>query len=75
MLPVERLERMGYRIAIYPSETQRAGIYAMRQTLALLKREGTTEAMDPATFKGGTNVGLMTGKTERRYLAVDDEKP
>ncbi len=30
MLPMERLEKMGYRIAIYPSETQRAAIHAMR---------------------------------------------
>ena len=29
MLPVERLQQMGYRIAIYPSETQRAAIHAM----------------------------------------------
>ena len=79
MLPVERLERMGYRIAIYPSETQRAGIYAMRQTLALLKREGTTEAMDETltTFKERDKiVGLDDWQDlERRYLAVDDEKP
>ena len=78
MLPVERLERMGYRIAIYPSETQRAGIYAMRQTLALLKREGTTEAMDEmlTTFKERDKiVGLDDWQDlERRYLAVDDEK-
>src|ERR671931_723070 len=53
MLPAERLQKMGYRIAIYPSETQRAAIYAMRQALNLLKQEGTTEAMDAAltTFK------------------------
>ncbi|HTN69688.1 MAG TPA: oxaloacetate decarboxylase [Methylomirabilota bacterium] len=78
MLPVDRLEQMGYRIAIYPSETQRAGIYAMRQTLALLKREGTTEAMDAAltTFKERDKiVGLDDWQElERRYLAVDDEK-
>ena len=30
MLPMDRLEKMGYRIAIYPSETQRAAIHAMR---------------------------------------------
>jgi len=78
MLPVDRLERMGYRIAIYPSETQRAGIYAMRQTLALLKREGTTEAMDAVltTFKQRDKiVGLDDWQElERRYLAVDDDK-
>src|SRR5713226_515675 len=78
MLPVERLERMGYRIAIYPSETQRAGIHAMRQALALLKREGTTEAMDDAltTFKERDKiVGLDDWQDlERRFLAVEAEK-
>ncbi len=53
MLPAERFEKMGYRIAIYPSETQRAGIHAMRQVLGVLKRDGTTESMDDmlTTFK------------------------
>jgi 2-methylisocitrate lyase-like PEP mutase family enzyme len=78
MLPVERLEKMGYRIAIYPSETQRAGIYAMRQALGLLKRDGTTEAMDNAltTFKERDKVvGLDDWQTlEKKYLAVDKEQ-
>ena len=78
MLPAERLEKMGYRIAIYPSETQRAGIYAMRQALSLLKREGTTEAMDEAltTFKQrDTIVGLDDWQElERKFLSIDSEK-
>ena len=78
MLPAERLENMGYRIAIYPSETQRAAIHAMRQTLSLLKREGTTEAMDEAltTFKERDKiVGLDDWQElERKFLAVESEK-
>src|SRR6059058_4519621 len=78
MLPVERLEKMGYRIAIYPSETQRAGIYAMRQALSLLKRKGTTEAMDEAltTFKQrDTIVGLDDWQElERKFLSIDSGK-
>ena len=78
MLPVERLQQMGYRIAIYPSETQRAGIYAVRMALGLLKREGTTEAMDAAltTFKERDQiVGLDDWqKLERLYMVVDGEK-
>jgi 2-methylisocitrate lyase-like PEP mutase family enzyme len=79
MLPVKRLEKMGYRIAIYPSETQRAAIYAMRMALALLKKEGTTEAMDAAltTFKERDKiVGLDDWQSiERRYMAGDTGKP
>ena len=78
MLPVERLQAMGYRIAIYPSETQRAGIHAMRTALSTLKREGTTESIDATltTFKERDRVvGLDDWqKIERDYLAVDGSK-
>ncbi len=74
MLPVERLQQMGYRIAIYPSETQRAAIHAMRQALGLLKRDGTTEKMDDAltTFKERDKVvGLDEWQQlEKQYLAL-----
>jgi 2-methylisocitrate lyase-like PEP mutase family enzyme len=73
MLPVDRLQQMGYRIAIYPSETQRAAIHAMRQALALLKHEGTTEKMDDAltTFKERDKVvGLDEWqRLEKQYMA------
>ena len=76
MLPVERLQQMGYRIAIYPSETQRAAIHAMRQALGLLKREGTTEKMDDAltTFKERDKVvGLDEWQQlEKQYLALSE---
>jgi 2-methylisocitrate lyase-like PEP mutase family enzyme len=76
MLPVERLQQMGYRIAIYPSETQRAAIHAMRQALALLKREGTTEKMDDAltTFKERDKVvGLDEWQQlEKQYMALNE---
>jgi 2-methylisocitrate lyase-like PEP mutase family enzyme len=76
MLPVERLQQMGYRIAIYPSETQRAAIHAMRQALGLLKREGTTEKMDETltTFKERDKVvGLDEWQQlEKQYLALNE---
>jgi 2-methylisocitrate lyase-like PEP mutase family enzyme len=78
MFPVKRLQQMGYRIAIYPSETQRAAIYAMRQALDLLKRKGTTEEMDEAlaTFQERDNiVGLADWqKLEKLYLSVAAQK-
>jgi 2-methylisocitrate lyase-like PEP mutase family enzyme len=78
MLPAARLEAMGYRIAIYPSETQRAAIHAMRKALETLKREGTTESIDDAltTFKERDQVvGLDDWqKIEKQYLTFDGEK-
>src|SRR4249920_539143 len=78
MLPVERLEKMGYRIAIYPSETQRAAIHAMRTALSTLKREGTTESIDASltTFKDRDKVvGLDDwNKIEREFMAVETAK-
>jgi 2-methylisocitrate lyase-like PEP mutase family enzyme len=78
MLPMQRLQQMGYRIAIYPSETQRAAIHAMRAALATLKREGTTESIDESltTFKDRDRVvGLDEWqKIERAYLTLDKVK-
>jgi len=75
MLPIERLQQMGYRIAIYPSETQRAAIHAMRSVLTTLKREGTTESIDASltTFKERDKVvGLDDWqKIEHTYLAAE----
>ncbi len=78
LLPASRLEEMGFRIAIFPSETQRAAIYAMREALALLKHEGSTEAMDErlATFRERDRlVGLQDWeRLEQRYLKGVVEK-
>jgi len=78
MLPMERLEQMGYRIAIYPSETQRAAIHAMRTALSTLKREGTTESIDAVltTFKDRDKVvGLDDwNKIEREFMALEGGK-
>ncbi len=78
MLPMARLEQMGYRIAIYPSETQRAAIHAMRTALSTLKREGTTESIDASltTFKDRDKVvGLDDwNKIERQFMAVETGK-
>lgn len=78
LLPASRLEEMGFRIAIYPSETQRAAIHSMREALALLKREGSTEAMDDrlATFKERERiVGLDEWqRLEEKYLKSVVEK-
>ena len=72
LLPASRLEGMGFRVAIFPSETQRAAIYAMREALTLLKRDGSTAGMDDrlATFQERDRiVGLDEWeRLEQRYL-------
>lgn len=51
-LPARELEAMGYRIGIYPSQTQRAAIAAAKKVLAVLRRDGDTAAIEGelATF-------------------------
>jgi methylisocitrate lyase len=72
LLPASRLEEIGYRIAIFPSDTQRAAIYAMQEALAVLKRDGSTAAIDErmATFQERDRiVGLREWeKFEQLYL-------
>jgi 2-methylisocitrate lyase-like PEP mutase family enzyme len=78
LLPASRLKKMGYRIAIFPSDTQRAAIHAMKETLAVLKRDGSTAAIDDrlTTFQERDRlVGLGEWeKLEKRFLKDRDEK-
>src|SRR5262249_57504007 len=53
LVPVARLEELGYRIVIVPSDLQRAAIRAMQRALETLARDGSTAALagDMASFK------------------------
>jgi len=53
LLPVTRLEALGYNIVIIPSDLQRAAIKAMQRALQCIARDGSTAAMtaDMASFK------------------------
>ena len=53
LLPVSRLEEIGYKIVIIPSDTQRAAIKAMQRVLETIKRDGDCSAMadDMASFQ------------------------
>ena len=72
LLPASRLEAMGYRVAIYPSDTQRAAMKAMQETLAVLKRDGSTDAMDDkmVSFKERDRIAGLEEweKVEKDYL-------
>ena len=45
LLPVSRLESLGYHVVIIPSDTQRAAIKAMQRVLATIARDGSAIAM------------------------------
>ncbi len=69
LLPVSRLEALGYHIVIIPSDTQRAAIKAMQRVLAAIARDGSAAAMsgDMVSFKEreaviGTAAYLERGK-------------
>ena len=53
LLPVSRLQDLGYHVVIIPSDTQRAAIKAMQRVLATIARDGSAAAMigDMASFK------------------------
>jgi 2-methylisocitrate lyase-like PEP mutase family enzyme len=40
LTPVDTLKKLGYSLIIIPSDLQRAAIYAMQKTLAVIKRDG-----------------------------------
>ena len=44
--PARELEAMGFRVGIYPSQTHRAAIFAAKEVLATLKRDGDTAAIE-----------------------------
>jgi 2-methylisocitrate lyase-like PEP mutase family enzyme len=46
LLPVQRLEALGYHLVIIPSDTQRAASKAMQRALATIARDGSTASME-----------------------------
>jgi 2-methylisocitrate lyase-like PEP mutase family enzyme len=68
LLPVARLEALGYNIVIIPSDLQRAAIKAMQRALECIARDGSTAAMtaDMASFKERETVIDTAG-----YIARD----
>jgi 2-methylisocitrate lyase-like PEP mutase family enzyme len=45
LLPVTRLQELGFHLVIIPSDAQRAAIKAMQRVLAVLARDGSSAAM------------------------------
>jgi 2-methylisocitrate lyase-like PEP mutase family enzyme len=70
LLPVARLEALGYNIVIIPSDLQRAAIKAMQRALQCVARDGSTAAMtaEMASFKEREAVIDTAG-----YIARDQQ--
>ena len=45
LVPLDRLQTLGYRIVIIPSDLQRAAIRAMQDVLAAIRRDGNSRAL------------------------------
>jgi len=73
LVPVPRLEALGYHVVIIPSDTQRAAIKAMQRVLAIIARDGSAAAMadDMVSFKQRELLVDTAGYLERgrRYGA------
>jgi 2-methylisocitrate lyase-like PEP mutase family enzyme len=72
LLPVSRLQALGYALVIIPSDAQRAAIKAMQRVLATIARDGSSATMraDMASFAEreavvDTAAYLARGKTYR----------
>ncbi len=75
MVPAARLEEMGFRLGIYPSQTHRAAIRAAQRVLAALKAGGDTSRIeaDLATFQEREDaVGTDRWRAlEEKYLRIE----
>jgi 2-methylisocitrate lyase-like PEP mutase family enzyme len=63
LLPVARLQELGFHIVIIPSDLQRAAIKAMQRTLTAIKRDGSS----------GQILADLAGFDEREALVATDE--
>jgi 2-methylisocitrate lyase-like PEP mutase family enzyme len=71
-LPAVEIERLGFRIAIYPGLERYAAGFAVREALGALKRDGTTRALNSRMLtmpQYNEVIGLAEVEAwEKRYL-------
>jgi len=74
MLSASKLEAMGFRLGIYPSQTHRAAIRAAQRVLQALKQDGHTTRVDAdlATFQEREEAVGTAGwrALEERYMRI-----
>jgi 2-methylisocitrate lyase-like PEP mutase family enzyme len=74
MVPAAELDKMGFRLGIYPSQTHRAAIRAAQKVLAVLTQDGDTTRVEPdlATFQEREDaVGTESWRAlEEKYMRI-----
>lgn len=73
LVPVDELERMGYKVVIYPNEAHRAAIWAVRACLEHLREKGTTAGFDLMVDFASLEKIVGTAKweaLEKKYIRI-----
>jgi len=70
LVPLPELAAMGYRLAIIPSDLQRAAIHAMQATLAAIKQTGDSSALAEQLTSFKEREAIVQ---TQRYLALDTQ--
>lgn len=70
LVPLKKLQQLGYQLVIIPSDLQRAAIFAMQQTLTAIKNDGDSKAVADqlVTFKEREEI---IGTAD--FLAIDKQ--
>lgn len=72
LLSAKLLEEMGFKLGIYPSQTQRAAITAVKKVLDVIKNDGDIESMEDslATFNDREEIiqSTLWREREAKYL-------
>ena len=59
LVPLATLQKLGYKLVIIPSDLQRASIRAMEETLAVIKAEGNSAAIEGRLASFATREALV----------------
>ncbi len=70
LVPMDRLQQLGYQIVIIPSDLQRAAIHAMQKTLEVIHRDGDSKAIADQLVTFNEREEIIGTKD---YLALDSK--
>lgn len=76
LLPVTDLEKLGFKLAIYPNEAHRAAIWAVQACVRHLREKGTTEGFESMIDFAAREEIVGTARWDSlgsKYLSVKDE--